>query len=93
MGSEEETDALLESRWRHYGVAGLVFGIGGTIYAVVTLLQNESESSREMTIALLVLCPLMAVLAVVSLTIAQKMRTEAIRSEDGRSGDGPSRVG
>jgi hypothetical protein len=93
MGSEEETDALLESRWRHYGVAGLVFGIGGTIYAVVTLLQNESESSREMAIALLVLCPLMAVLAVVSLTIAQKMRAEAIRSEDGRSGDGPSRVG
>jgi hypothetical protein len=93
MVSEEETAALLESRWRHYGVSGLVFGIGGTIYGIVALLQNESESSREMAIALLVLCPLMAVLAVVSLTIAQKMRAESIRIEDERSGDGPSRTG
>jgi hypothetical protein len=93
MVSEEETAASMESRWRHYGVGGLIFGIGGTIYAVGTLLQNESESSREMAIALLVLCPLMAVLAVVSLTIAQKMRAEAIRIEDERSGDGPTRTG
>jgi hypothetical protein len=89
MVSEEETAAGMESRWRHYGVAGLIFGIGGTIYGIATLTQNGSESSREMAIALLVLCPLVAALAAVSLTIARKMRAEAVRVEDERSGQRP----
>jgi hypothetical protein len=81
MAAEEvEREAIdneaMISTWYHYGLAGLLFGVGGTILGIWQLADDTGAGVREMATALLVLCPLMTVLALVSLTIAHKMRTE-----------------
>ena len=78
MASEEEASAALVSHWRHYGVSGLILGVGGTIFGLWRLSVGETANSVEMGWTLVVLCPLIAVLAVVSLTIARRMRAEAL---------------
>jgi uncharacterized paraquat-inducible protein A len=76
MVSEEINNEAMISTWLHYGLAGLIFGVGGTLLGLWQLATADSTVVSEMGTALVVLCPLMAVLALVSLTIARKMRAE-----------------
>ena len=85
MASEEEASAALVSHWRHYGVSGLILGVGGTIFGIWRVMVGDTANAVEMGWTLVVLCPLIAVLALVSLTIARRMRAEALL----RSGENP----
>jgi predicted DNA repair protein MutK len=76
MVSEEINNEAMISTWLHYGLTGLIFGVGGTLLGLWQLATAHSTVVSEMGTALVVLCPLMAVLALVSLTIARKMRAE-----------------
>ena len=73
--NEIDNGAMI-STWHHYGLAGLVLGVSGTLLGLWQLVASAGSSSSGMATALLVLCPLMLVLALVSLTIARRMRAE-----------------
>jgi hypothetical protein len=95
MASEEEASAALVSHWRHYGVSGLILGIGGTLVGLWRLTSGDTANAIEMGRSLVVLCPLITVLALVSLTIARRMRAEALLDDNERDAEadreGPAR--
>jgi len=87
MASEEEASAALVSHWRHYGVSGLILGVGGTIFGIWRVMVGDTANAVEMGRTLIILCPVIAVLALVSLTIARRMRAEALLRDGTQSPD------
>jgi predicted DNA repair protein MutK len=76
MAVGETDNEAMVSTWYHYGVIGLIVGVGGTIVGIWQMADGTGSGLREMGAALVLLCPLMTVLALASLTIARRMRAE-----------------
>jgi hypothetical protein len=80
MAAEEIDNEVMVSTWYHYGLIGLIFGVGGTIVGIWQMADGTNTGLREMGTALVLLCPLMTVLALASLTIARRIRAELHQS-------------